>query len=175
MKKRFPRPEVRSFVGGLKPRVDETQRMKDIFMEDLMIMVELLKEYDIPADDPHCWYWLALRLAKEKYTEPKGKGRPSKWKSLSIKTLLYMEMKHCMEQNPRFNVGMAAKKLAKFKHWQNFIESKDDDNTTPNPAMIIREQFDPLKKSSSLNSYYQELKSTNQLEEFIKKQIDELF
>lgn len=172
MKKRFPRPEVRYRVGGL-PRIDESQRMRDIAMEDLRIMVELLKEYDIPAS-PHSWYFLALKLAKEKYTEPKKRGRPSKW-TYFIKQLLYIEMKYCMEQNPRFNVGMAARKLAKSEHWQRFIESKDDNKTSPNPAMIIREQFDALNKSGDFNIYYQSLKSKNQLKEFIEKKIDDLF
>lgn len=86
---------------------------------------------------------LSIELARELYPEPGKKGRPTKWDDDLI-CILIIEMEMLMSSHAdASNKGItwAATQLAKNQDWLEFLEKKDREDTTPDPAESLRTQY----------------------------------
>ncbi len=108
--------------------------------EDMRKMFLLCEHYGI-KDGPHMFYSLALVLAREIYPEPKKRGRKTKWTPLN-KGALVVEVERLVKPNdPAYGVEWACRQLAKREPWLSFVEEKEGDNRSPDPAEALRKIY----------------------------------
>jgi hypothetical protein len=91
-KSRFPNSEKRQ-LGLLMTDEQKVAQIAEWNNEDLEIMLKICEEHGVTS-----WYGLALKLAKENkaYTEPKKKGRKTKWDDYA-KGVLVVEVERLLE------------------------------------------------------------------------------
>jgi hypothetical protein len=123
--------------------MDETAIRKQVaewVSEDHAKLLMLCQHYGI-HDSTVMFYQLALALARELYPEPKKRGRKSKWTMMNKGALVVEVERLVMPDDPAHGVEWACQQIAKCELWKSFIESKDTDHTSPDPAEALRQIY----------------------------------
>lgn len=113
--------------------------------EDSKKLILLCQHYDI-RQNPNMFYKLALALAREfvgGFKECTPKGRHAKWTNLN-RGALVVEIERQIESGPgdkNHGARWAATILARREPWKSFIESKDSQVTSADPAEAIRKAY----------------------------------
>lgn len=162
IKSRFPNPETRRF-GLLMTDEQINEQIAKWNNEDLEIMLQICEEHGITS-----WYELALKLAKELYTEPKKKGRPKKWDDYA-KGILAVEVERLLENKQ--TIESACYQLSKIEPWKSFVEKKESSNTTSDAGAALHEQYADFKNdkwAEISRGYYSYHVATNKIDEWEK-------
>lgn len=135
----FQRVESRR-VGLLMDETAMQQRSAEWVSEDHAKLVMLCQHYGI-HDSPGMFYQLALALAREIYSEPKKRGRKSKWMVLN-KGALVVEIERLVKPgDPVHGVEWACNQLAKHEPWASFLEIKEGGTLGPDSAEALRQIY----------------------------------
>ncbi|NOU20751.1 MAG: hypothetical protein HOO93_03010 [Methyloglobulus sp.] len=144
---KFTRAEKRDkelLISALKGKEHLQEKSKQLVQDDMLNMLALCDKYHIKQSH-NMWYELALSIARECYPEPQKKGRKSKWNGFKT-AVLVVELERLIDlKNPSKGVQWASKQLAKKEPWKSFIEFKDSNLTSPDPAETIRKIYFDFK------------------------------
>lgn len=109
-------------------------------MEDHSKLLLLCEHYDIQARSS-MFYELALALAREIYPEPRKRGRKSKWTELNQGALVVEVERLANPDDPAHGVERACEQLSRREPWKSFLESKESELTSPDPAEALRKVY----------------------------------
>jgi hypothetical protein len=163
IKSRFPNSEKRK-LGLLMTDEQKIERIQKWDDEDFEIMLKLCEEHGVTS-----WYGLALKLAKELYTERKKKGRKTKWDDYA-KGVLVVEVERLSKDTK--TIESACYQLSKIEPWKSFVEKKESSNTAPDAGAALNEQYADFKNDKwaeiSRNAYFYHVE-TNKIDEWEKQ------
>lgn len=167
IKSRFPNSETRK-LGLLMTDEQKIERIQKWDDEDFEIMLKLCEEYGVTS-----WYGLALKLAKQIpcYTEPKKKGRKTKWTDYE-KGVLVVEVERLLDDKK--TIESACYHLSKTEPWKSFVETKDDDTTSPDPSEVLRKIYIAFKNDKRAGIYrlcYLGAEAANKIDDWEKNQV----
>jgi hypothetical protein len=109
--------------------------------EDDLKLKQLCAAYRI-EDGPFMFYFLALALARERYPEPKSRGRRSKWTAMNGGALVVEIERLIVPGDSQHSVSWACGVLAKREPWKSFLEAKDGTDTFgADPAEALRQAY----------------------------------
>lgn len=114
--------------------------LKKYSEEDSAKLQLLCQHYGIQAS-PIMFYELALTLAREKYPEPKKRGRKSKWTTLRSGALVVEVERLIRPNDPAHGVEWACKQLAKREPWASFLEAKEVGTLGHDPGEALRQIY----------------------------------
>jgi hypothetical protein len=160
IKSKFPNTEKRQ-LGLLMTDEQKIARLSEWDNEDFEIMLKICEEHGITS-----WYELALKLAKELYTEPKKKGRKTKWMDYE-KGVLVVEVERLLDDKK--TIESACYQLSKIEPWKSFVETKDDVTTSPDPGEVLRKIYIAFKNDKWAETFrlaYLGLEATNKIDKW---------
>lgn len=169
IKSRFPNPEKRQ-LGLLMTDEQISERIAEWNNEDYEIMLKICEEHGITFG-VGSWYGLALKLAKELYTEPKKKGRKTKWTDYE-KGVLVVEVERLLDDKK--TIESVCYHLSKIEPWKSFVETKDDDTTSPDPSEVLRKIYIAFKNDKWAGIYrlcYLSAEAANKIDDWEKNQV----
>jgi hypothetical protein len=167
IKSRFPNSETRK-LGLLMTDEQKIERIQKWNDEDFEIMLKLCEEHGVTS-----WYELALKLAKECYKEPKKKGRKTKWTDYE-KGVLVVEIER-LSKDKKNDIKSAAKKLSRREPWKSFVEAKNDDASSPDPAETLRKEYNAFRNNKWAKTFrdaYSYYVDTNKIDEWEKQVLE---
>lgn len=144
LKPEFPKSPKR----GLLMTDNDYNKTLELHCDGEFKKIELLcQHYGIP-DGPAKFYSLALTLARNLYPAKKKVGRKSKWTDLN-KGALVVEVERLIDHNDTNDtnkgVSWATTQLAEKEPWKSFLETKDSENSSPDPAEALRQVYANFK------------------------------
>jgi hypothetical protein len=153
-------------ISALEGEEKLHEKCKQLTQDDMLNMLALCDKYHIKQSH-NMWYELALSMAREFYPEPQKKGRKPKWDNFKA-AILVVEIERLSDlKNPSKGVQWASKQLAKKEPWKSFIEIKDSNLTSPDPAETIRKIYFDFKDdewSERLRLTFKKYESNQDLE-----------
>ena len=166
IKARFPHPETRR-LEILMTDEQINERIAEWNEEDYKIMLKLCEEHGIFAHMGG-WYGLALKLAKELYTDTKKRGRKTKWNDYT-KGILVVEVERLLKNKK--GIESACYQLSKIEPWKSFVETKEISDTTPDAGAALHEQYADFKNNKwaeiHRDAYFYH-EATNKIDEWDK-------
>jgi len=134
----FQAEESRRF-GVLIDEAGRREQARKWVEADHAMLLLLCQQYGI-KEHPTMFYELALALARERYPEPKKRGRKSKWTLLN-QGMLVVEVERLVKPNdPSRGVDWACQQLAKREPWKSFLEKKSG-TISAEPAEALRQVY----------------------------------
>lgn len=138
----------------MEPRIlglltsDEVKKKRAKWVEEDFAKLRLLcKHYGI-QESVSMYVQLSLALAQEvvpAFKEKVKRGRKTKWDDFA-KGCLVVEIERLIKPNSRAHgPKWAATQLAKREPWKSFIKANEADATTPNPAEVLRKNYEEFK------------------------------
>ncbi len=114
--------------------------------EDDQKLLRLCSHYKI-ATSPRMFEQLALVLARELYPAKKKSGRKTKWVE-AIKGMLVVEIERLVDaDNTSHGVEWACKQLSTREPWKSFLEKKESEDSSIDPAEALRKIYFDFKKN----------------------------
>lgn len=127
-------------LGLLLSTAQSLEQIRAWRNEDDQKLLFLCHHYEI-STGPDMFKELALVLARELYPEEKKRGRKSKWVE-AIKAVLVVEIERLVKpHNANFGVEWACKQLAKREPWKSFLEIKESEVSSVDPAEALRKVY----------------------------------
>lgn len=107
-------------------------------------LLSLCVQYDI-SQSQFMFYQLSLALAREFLPKQKRAGRKSKWTVLNQGALVVEVERLIEEGNSNHGASWAAAQLALREPWKSFVESRDEEGVSKNPAEVLRTKYQRFK------------------------------
>lgn len=135
-------------ILGLLLTSDEVKKKTDKWVEEDFAKLRLLcKHYGI-QESVSMYVQLSLALAREivpAFKEKVKRGRKTKWNDFAKGSLVVEIERLIKPKSKAYGPTWAAAQLAKREPWKSFIKANDADATNPNPAEVLRKNYEEFK------------------------------